>query len=127
MPRADPIVNADKLELVDDNYATEKREKVAKYIEEHWNDNPDITLTEIGEATGTSRQHVRNVIDNHFEDATENSMNDSTQKAVPAREDVDPELLRRVLNAYRIGLRDGDTEDVEPGITDELLDLATRD
>lgn len=126
MPRADPIVNANKLELVDDNFATDKRERVAQYIEEHWNDNPDITLTEIGETTGTSRQHVKNVLKDHFEDATGNSSNDRTGKAVPARENVDPELLRRVLNAYRIGLRDKETDDVEPGITDELLELAKR-
>ncbi len=127
MPKADPIVNASKVRLVDDNYSTEKRERVAEYILQHWNQTPDITLTEIANATGTSRQHVKNVLDDHFEAVnTESKMNDdrTRQPAIPARDGVDPELLKRVLQAYRIGVRDGAADDVEPGMTDELVQLA---
>ena len=126
MPRADPIVRAKQVRLVDDEFSTPKRERVAKYIEKHWNESGDLTLTDIAEDTGTSRQHVKNVLSDHFEMVNEMD-SQPDQPAVPERDGVDAELLRVVLNAYRIGLRDGATDDVEPGLTDELLELAKRE
>lgn len=127
MPQADPIVRADRVQLVDDNFATEKRERVAKFIVDHWNDQDDLTLTEIAEETGTSRQHVKNVLDYHFESADEQSMNQDRSSGAPALEGIDSELLQKLLTAYRIGVRDGSSEEVEPGISEELLELATRE
>jgi len=130
MPQADPIVRAQRVELVDDDFSTDKRERVAKYIQENWNDDPQITLSKIAEETDTSRQHVKNVLDDHFEDAgrTTTKMTDNQrQPAIPDRENVDPELLRIVISAYRMGCKDCQSDDVEPGITEELLELATLD
>jgi len=125
MPQADPIVRAEQVRLIDEDYSTPKRERVAEYIEQHWNESRGLTLTEIAEKTETSRQHVKNVLEDHFEMV--DKMDDTGKTAVPERDGVDAELLRVVLNAYRIGLRDGASDDVEPGLTDELLELAKRD
>jgi len=124
MPQADPIVRAEQLRLVDPDYSTPKRERVAEFIDENWNESRGLTLTEIAEETETSRQHVKNVLEDHFEMVDDM---DTGKPAVPERDGVDAELLRVVLNAYRIGLRDGSSDDVEPGLTDELLELAKRD
>ena len=130
MPQADPIVRAQKVQLVDDHFSTEKRERVANYIKENWNDSDDITLTEIAEETKTSRQHVKNVLEDHFERGngqTNMDHNRSDQTPVPDRDGVDPDMLRVVIDAYRLGVRDGASDEKEPGITDELLELATQD
>lgn len=127
MPQADPIVRANRVQLVDDNFATDKRERVAKYIVDHWNGQENLTLTEIANETKTSRQHVKNVLDDHFESADEQQMNQDKSRAVPARGEIDSVQLQKLLTAYRIGVRDGSSEDIEPGISEELLELAMRE
>lgn len=127
MPQADPIVRADEVQLVNADFATPKRREVAEYIQENW--NRDITLTEIAQELDYSRQHVANVLKQHFEIADDQTMESdrSRKPAVPNRDDIDPELLSVVLNAYRIGVRDASSDDIDEGISDELLELATTE
>ena len=130
MPQADPIVRASQVRLVDDNYSTEKRERVAEFIDEHWNENNGLTLTEIANETKTSRQHVKNVLTDHFEMVHEQETMDSNRSQtppIPDREGIDTELLGKLLTAYRMGCRDVQNDEIEPGISEELLRLATRD
>lgn len=130
MPQADPIVRADKVELVNDDFSGDKRRRVVEYIQEHWNNKRDITLTEIANETETSRQHVKNVLEDHFEEVrgqTTMDNNRSDQPVLPDRDGVDPELLSIVISAYRIGVNDGSSDEVEPGITEELIELAIQD
>lgn len=117
MPRPDPIVQAKRVELVDDRFPNEKRRRVAEYIDEHWNEADNLTLTEIAGETGTSRQHVKNTLETHF-DVVEPAGGDGVGNAVGQSE-----TMELVLRAYRMGYRDGrqDAGFVEP--TDSLEEL----
>ena len=127
MPQADPIVRADRVQLINDDFSTDKRERVANYIEQNWNENNGLTLTEIAEETGTSRQHVKNVLADHFKMVNDMDDNRSPQPAIPERDEVDPVLLQKILTAYRIGCRDASSDDIDQGISEELLELAKLD
>lgn len=118
MPQADPIVKSPTVRLVDDSYPTEKRKKVAEYIDEHWNENNGIALTEIANEVEVSRQHVKNTLEDHFEIA-ENEKGEGA-----ADHDLDASTLELILEAYRRGYRDGrqDEKDVKVnGDIDQLL------
>lgn len=118
MPQADPIVKSPTVRLVDDSYPTPKRKKVAEYIDENWNENNGIALTEIAQELGVSRQHVKNTLEDHFEIAE----NDNGETV--ADHNFDSNVLELILEAYRRGYRDGrqDEKDVKlNGDLDQLL------
>lgn len=115
MPRPDPIVQAKRVRLVDDSYPTDERRRVAEYIDDNWNDADGITLTEIADATDTSRQHVKNTLQSHFDIVEGPDMSSNRP-----RQDLG-NVVEIILRAYRMGYRDGQQELEEEGSVDELI------
>lgn len=119
MPRPDPIVQADRVELVDDEFSTQKRQRVADYILDNWNDSDEITLTEIAEETATSRQHVKNTLEEHFRSADQGIERDGGGLSG----ELDERAIRLVLHAYRLGYRDGRRDARSGGPDDSIAQL----
>ena len=109
MPRADPIVRASRVRLVDDDYPNEKRQRVAEYIDEHWNDAGGLQLTDIAEECDVSRQHVKNTLEKHFKE------NVGEEEKIPFQTvDIsERDTLQLVFEAYRMGYRDGARDSVD--------------
>lgn len=118
MPQADPIVQAEEVRLVDDDYPSPKREKVAKYIDENWNDEGGLSLTHISEETGTSRQHVKNTLTAHFE-AVNPKTNGKADLQLD-RDGLDADMLELILEAYRKGYQDGRDDEKQSGLAQLL-------
>lgn len=121
MSNVDPIVQADTIRLVDDDFPTDKREMVAEYIDEHWNEQRGLSLTEIADETGTSRQHVKNTLEKHFEIADHEP--DVGSEDLLDRDDLDIATIDLVLEAYRKGYQDGRRDETDSKIEDRLRDV----
>lgn len=105
------ILNAEEIERKENipkKDQTDDRDEAADAIERMW----PATLTEIAEETGYSRQHIRNTLDVYYRPANTSgpgmNLDELGDLSIPGRE-------RELLQAYRMGYRDGfqDAQNIE--------------
>lgn len=96
MPKADPIVNARAIERVpvEESRRTPDKAEAAEWIENMW----PATLSEIAEASGYSRQHIKNTLVDYFRIADAESESQNVRMEKPNSD---------LQAAYRAGYRDG--------------------